>query len=64
MDDKREKKKHAGLLFSFWWQIWKERNRRIFYAAEQSYRHVAKLVQENLRLQHLAASTMTEEELQ
>jgi hypothetical protein len=27
---KKEKKRKMGTLFTFWWLIWKERNKRIF----------------------------------
>jgi hypothetical protein len=33
---KEEKKQRLGILFSFWWRIWKERNKRIFEGIEQS----------------------------
>jgi hypothetical protein len=26
----KEKKRRLGILFTFWWAIWKERNRRVF----------------------------------
>jgi hypothetical protein len=28
--NKKERKNKLGILFFFWWQVWKERNRRIF----------------------------------
>jgi hypothetical protein len=28
--DKNEKKRKLGVLLSFWWMLWKERNQRIF----------------------------------
>jgi hypothetical protein len=33
---KQEKNSNFGMLFTFWWMIWKERNRRIFENKEAS----------------------------
>jgi hypothetical protein len=33
---KREKRRKLGFLFTFWWNLWKEQNRRIFQAKELS----------------------------
>jgi hypothetical protein len=33
---KREKRKNLGILVTFWWMIWKERNKRIFEDKEVS----------------------------
>jgi hypothetical protein len=30
----KERRKRLGILFTFWWQLWKGRNRRIFEAKE------------------------------
>jgi hypothetical protein len=27
---KRQKRRNLGILFTFWWMVWKERNKRIF----------------------------------
>lgn len=51
---KKEKKRKLGVLFSFWWQIWKERNRRIFNNDQQPGNHVADIIQEELALLYLA----------
>jgi hypothetical protein len=32
----KEKKKRLGILFTMWWAIWKERNRRVFESKEMS----------------------------
>lgn len=42
--NKKDKKKILGALFTFWWQIWLERNSRIFDNRETSYRQVASKV--------------------
>jgi hypothetical protein len=39
-NQKREKKK-LGILFTFWWNIWKERNHKIFEHKEASVSRLA-----------------------
>jgi hypothetical protein len=34
--NKTQKRANLGLLFTFWWNVWKERNRRIFYHKARS----------------------------
>jgi hypothetical protein len=46
--------KKSGILFSFWWQIWKERNRRMFDQKEASVLQVSSLIHEAIQLQGLA----------
>lgn len=43
------KRKLLGILFSFWWQVWKERNRRIFDHNEQSFKQFAQLTKEAIQ---------------
>jgi hypothetical protein len=44
----KERKKKLGLLFMFWWNVWKERNRRIFQNQEMSVPSLLVLLQENV----------------
>jgi hypothetical protein len=44
--NRMDKRRKIGLLFSFWWQIWKERNRRIFDGKQQSTLQVFSHLQE------------------
>jgi hypothetical protein len=41
---KQQQKRNVGVVFLFWWQLWKERNRRVFEGQELSYIQVAQLV--------------------
>jgi hypothetical protein len=49
---KKEKLCKVGILFTFWWMIWKERNRRIFENSELSTPCLALLIIETIRLQN------------
>lgn len=60
--DRVTRRKLAGILFSFWWQIWKERNRRIFDQREQSFRQVAQLTKDYLQLHALSQHSEDQEE--
>jgi hypothetical protein len=51
---KKEKRKKVGILFTFWWLIWKERNRRIFEFKETSAHGLAVLILEAVWVHHLA----------
>jgi hypothetical protein len=48
---KKEKKKRLGILFTFWWMIWKERNRRIFDDKHISAFQLASLAIDEINLQ-------------
>jgi hypothetical protein len=52
---KRLQRKRAGVVFLFWWHVWKERNRRIFEGKESSFLQVANLAAENYRMLKNAA---------
>jgi hypothetical protein len=41
---KRQQLAIAGVIFFCWWEIWKERNRRIFNQEERSFLHVTDLI--------------------
>jgi hypothetical protein len=51
---RKEKRVNLGLLFSFWWQIWKERNRRVFVAKELSAPSFAALFRDQVAALSLA----------
>lgn len=52
--NKKEKKRRLGILFSFWWHIWKERNRRIFNNDQQPCGRIVEIIQEELAMLYLA----------
>jgi hypothetical protein len=41
---KQQQRINAGIMFVFWWNIWKERNRRNFENKEASFFQVAELI--------------------
>jgi hypothetical protein len=43
-----------GVLFSFWWHLWKERNRQIFENKECSVPQLASMFREEIYLLRLA----------
>jgi hypothetical protein len=47
-------KKNTGILCTFWWMVWKERNRRIFDQLELSPNSLARFIQESISAQQLA----------
>lgn len=51
-----DKRRKVGILFSFWWEIWKERNRRVFDNKEQSPIEVATLTLEAIKMVDFAYS--------
>jgi hypothetical protein len=53
---KKEKRTKLGLLFTFWWQLWKERNRRVFQGVELSSFRVAALFKEQTLALSLAGN--------
>jgi hypothetical protein len=50
----KERKAKMGILFMFWWAIWKERNRRIFDNKELSAIQLADLIVEEISAYTLA----------
>jgi hypothetical protein len=50
----KDKKNSLGMLFSFWWAIWKEHDRQIFDDKHLLTQHVATLAQEEITV-HLTA---------
>lgn len=59
LGNKTQKKELMGTLLSFWWQIWKERNRRIFDQKESSFKQVAHLANEAIKAIDLAHAPTT-----
>lgn len=51
------KRQNLGVLFAFWWQIWKEMNRRIFNNKVQSVPQLANLIKDEIGLFSLAMTT-------
>jgi hypothetical protein len=43
----KQKRRKLGILFTFWWRIWKERNRRVFEQLETSTFQLAELIYED-----------------
>jgi hypothetical protein len=52
---KEEKKRNLGILLTFWWTIWKERN-NFFYYKEVSAVRLAQLVIEDVKLHNSVLS--------
>jgi hypothetical protein len=48
-----KKKKKLDILFTFWWMIWKERNRIIFENSHLSAEQLARMAKEEIQL-HLS----------
>jgi hypothetical protein len=48
---KKDKKRKLGMLCTFWWLIWKDQNKRVFENKHSSVLQVARLVQEEIKLQ-------------
>jgi hypothetical protein len=40
----KQQRQNVGIMFLFWWQVWKERNRQVFENNESSFLQVAELV--------------------
>jgi hypothetical protein len=49
------KKDSLGILFMFWWNLWKERNRCIFDQEEKSALQTARLILDEIRQFKLAS---------
>jgi hypothetical protein len=47
---KKREKKNLGVLFTFWWLVWKERNRIVFDQESKSPQQLLSLILEELRL--------------
>jgi hypothetical protein len=45
-----DKRRNLGILATFWWMVWKERNKRIFKDKESSASVVASLATDLVRL--------------
>lgn len=46
---KRRRSTFDGLMISFWWNIWKERNKRIFNNETKTFEQVAYLIKEEFQ---------------
>lgn len=47
--NKAQKRRKIGSLFYFWWNLWKERNRRIFNNQEKSVPQLASLILQDVQ---------------
>jgi hypothetical protein len=45
---KQQQQHDAGIILSFRWQLWKERNRRIFQQKEASFLQVSELIKSDI----------------
>jgi hypothetical protein len=54
----KERKIKLGILITFSWMVWKERNRRIFEAQELSAQTLACLIQDYIAFQSRAYASM------
>jgi hypothetical protein len=48
---RKEKRKKIGMLFTFWWFIWKARNNKIFRDEDISPHQLSRLIIEEISLQ-------------
>jgi hypothetical protein len=49
---KKEQRKMVGILFIFWWNIWKERNNQIFRNASRSPTMLFNIIREDIHNHH------------
>jgi hypothetical protein len=56
MGSKETRRKNTGILITFWWFIWKERNKRIFEFSESSAHQVASRIVEAITLFNVASA--------
>lgn len=57
--DNTNRKKNCGAILYVWWNVWKERNRRIFQGQEKNALHVAMLTKEEIDAFNWAMSSTT-----
>jgi hypothetical protein len=62
--EKEQKKKFDGITIYFWWNIWKERNRRIFQQKSLQPCQVAHLCKDDIQQYQLATRTTAQGEEQ
>jgi hypothetical protein len=53
LEQKKDKRRKLGILYDFWWAIWKERNRRIFDNIDRSPNQLTSLLKDDIIL-HLS----------
>jgi hypothetical protein len=51
LGDKRQKRRNIGILCTFWWMIWKERNHRMFEHVELAPNNLAPLINDSIVIQ-------------
>lgn len=51
---RKKRKITLGILFAFWWEVWKERNRRNFERGEQSVPAISRRIIDEIKLHHAA----------
>ena len=56
---KEQKPTFDGLMIYFWWNIWKERNRRFFQQESKEVVDVTYLIKEDFHLHQAATSLKT-----
>jgi hypothetical protein len=57
--DKKTKRSRSGRLLYVIWNVWKERNRRIFQGVRKTYMEVAHIAHEDIRQCALAFGVAT-----
>lgn len=62
-ESKQARKMNLGNLFFFWWNIWKERNRRIFEEIEKSVPQLANQILDDINQYKFAKRNLTPENL-
>jgi hypothetical protein len=55
--EKSQRRKFDGIMIYFWWNIWKERNRRTFQQKTPQPRQVALLCKEDIQQYDLGSNS-------
>jgi hypothetical protein len=60
--DKNHRRNFDGVMIYFWWNIWKERNRRTFQQQSMQASQVTRLYKDDITQFHLATTEHVQEE--
>ena len=60
--ERRQRKRIDGIMIYFWWNVWKEHNRRTFQQKSLQPRHAVLLCKDDIQLFQLATKPIVSEE--